>query len=137
MFLFGEVSEQPGIMRIYNGHRFEISIFNHRDDWAGWYQGSPEVPQDLVIPRVENADLKLMPHYRFFFLHTTTFYDQFKCIFAVYLAIYIVFKPHRSLPASLVTLTGPLCKQYYMTQSCAIFIAILKRSISKKSKKSK
>ena len=33
-----------------------------------------------------------MPHYRFFFLHTTTFYDQNKCVcfYAVYLAIYIV-----------------------------------------------
>ena len=70
-------------MRIYNGHRFEIGIFNPRDDLAGWYRGSAEVPHVPVIPRVENADLKSMPHYRFFFLHTTTFYDQFNYIFTV------------------------------------------------------
>ena len=75
---------------IYNRHGLEIDIFNQRDDRAGWYRGSAEVPHSLVIPRVENADLKLMPHYRFYFLHTTTFYDQFKCMFVVYLAIYIV-----------------------------------------------
>ena len=83
--------------RVYNGHRFEIGIFNPRDDRAGWYRGSAEVPHGPVIPSIENDDLKLMPiidsfsciPYRFFFLHTTTFYDQFKCIFAVYLVIYI------------------------------------------------
>ena len=48
-------------MRICNGHRFEISIFNPRDDRAGWYRGSAEVPHGPVIPRVENADLKSMP----------------------------------------------------------------------------
>ena len=46
--------------------------------------GGAEVPHGRVIPRVGNADLKSMPCYRFFFLHTTTFYDQLKCIFAVY-----------------------------------------------------
>ena len=44
----------------------------------------PKVPHGPVIPRVKNADLKSMPHYRFFFLHTTNFYDKFKCAFAVF-----------------------------------------------------
>ena len=48
-------------------------------------------------------------YYRFFFLHTTTFNNQFKCIFAVYLAIYIFHTA--SLLASLVTMNArPLCK---------------------------
>ena len=49
------------IMSIYNGHRFEIGIFSPRNDRAGWCRGSAEVPHSPVIPRVENADLKLMP----------------------------------------------------------------------------
>ena len=70
-------------MRIYNGHRFEISIFNPRDDWAGWYRGSAEVPHGPVIPRVENADLKSMP-----------IIDSFSCIpppFTINLSVFLQF----------------------------------------------
>ena len=39
--IFGNACEilVDGTMRIYNGHRFEIGIFNPRDDQAGWYRG--------------------------------------------------------------------------------------------------
>ena len=64
-------------------------------------------------------------------INLNAFYDQFKCIFAFYLAIYVV-----STRID-VTVTRLLCKQYYATQSSAIFIAILKKNVGKKSKKSK
>ena len=130
------------IMRIYNGHRFEMGIFSPRDDRTRWYPGFAEVPHGPVIPRVENADLNLMPHYRFFFLHTTNFYDKNKCFFfAVYLAIYIVLKLIDHSQLLWLRLPG-LCannnfQNKYTTQSSAIFIVILKQNIGKKSKKSK
>ena len=97
-------------MRIYNGHGFEIGIFNPRDDRARWYQGSAEVPHSPVIPRVENADLKSMP-----------LIDSFSCTptpFTINLGVFLQFIQGSILfqtasqPASLVTMnTRPLCKQ--------------------------
>ena len=105
------MQEKESIM----GHRLEIGIFNPRDDRAVWYLGGASVPPGPVIPRVKNANLKLMPiidSHRVSFLFIVSHFSYCVSFLSIVSQFYLLGR------------TFYLCVSFFLNFLCLIFTLI-------------